>query len=195
MIAKHTLLCLFLSIVGLGLFGCKETKLRIVSVQDFSEFVKETNYITDAEQYGWSIVQKNVFEYEVVSDINWTNAYDASTVSDDLPVVQVSYNDAKAYADWNQSEIPDYKKYWELAPKANGLINKNSATILPISQCQVIGNVWEITAPDLDGKIRLAGGSFLCNDNSCNGTSSSRMLYIDAITGNSHIGFAVLESQ
>ena len=40
--------------------GCVLPKLKPVSYADFELFVIETDYITDAEKYGWSIVQVNV---------------------------------------------------------------------------------------------------------------------------------------
>ena len=57
----------------------------------------------------------------------------------------------------------------------------------------IIGNVWEITEIEENGSVRLAGGSYLCDENTCNGTDPKRELYIDKITGNSHIGFCIIK--
>ena len=40
--------------------------LRSVTVEEFREFVEDSDYVTDAEKYGWSIVQKDVYNYEIV---------------------------------------------------------------------------------------------------------------------------------
>ena len=45
--------------------------LRPVTVEEFRKFVEDSDYITDAEKYGWSIVQKDVYNYEVVHGADW----------------------------------------------------------------------------------------------------------------------------
>ena len=42
-----------------------------VSVIQFKDFIEATGYKTDAEKFGWSIVQTNVFDYMVVDDATW----------------------------------------------------------------------------------------------------------------------------
>ena len=46
--------------------GCRPSQktLEPVSYGDFEKFVQATAYVTDAERYGWSIVQQNVFDFE-----------------------------------------------------------------------------------------------------------------------------------
>ena len=39
-----------------------------VSVIQFKDFIEDTGYKTDAEKFGWSIVQTNVFDYLKVDD-------------------------------------------------------------------------------------------------------------------------------
>jgi sulfatase modifying factor 1 len=85
------------------LFSCKDNKTYLTSVSyaQFEEFVNETKYITDAERYGWSIVQIDVANYRTGTNANWKKPNGVDTVSsNDLPVTQVSYNDAKAYCNW-----------------------------------------------------------------------------------------------
>ena len=61
-----------------------------VTVGQFRTFVKETGYVTDAEQ--------------AVSQFNWKNpGFDQG---DDHPVVYMSFKDAKAYADWAGVDLP-----------------------------------------------------------------------------------------
>ncbi len=45
--------------------------LKPVSYAEFEQFVNETKYITDAEKYGWSIVQIDVFNYKTVKNAHW----------------------------------------------------------------------------------------------------------------------------
>ena len=153
---------------------------------------QETRYETDAEKFGWTIVQKDVFNFEVVYGGNWKCPDGINSAIEDNPVTQVSYNDALAFAEWSNTTIPTYKAYWHFAEADHRPINSNGTQIFPEGHTNVVGNVWEITRPDSLGQIRLAGGSYLCRKNMCNGTSPNRTLYVDAQTGNSHIGFAVI---
>ena len=68
--------------------------LKSVTVKDFKEFINDSDYITDAERYGWSIVQTDVYNYQVVEGANWKRPDGINKSIDSLPVTQVSYNDA-----------------------------------------------------------------------------------------------------
>lgn len=173
--------------------GCSQEDLSIVTVKQFADFVEETGYVTDAERFKWSFEQIDVDSFRVVNNATWRNAYDENLDTDMYPVIQVSYNDALAYTKWSHTILPEYNEYWELAGRKDGRINRGTTQILPLDACHVIGNTWEITKTIEKGQVRLAGGSYLCNTNTCNGTSRNRALYIDAYTGNSHIGFAVIK--
>lgn len=172
---------------------CSESSLHIVTVTEFQEFVEATGYVTIAEQYDWSIVQRDVINYDVLYGVNWRCPTGEMVAKNDEPVTQVCYLDANAYAEWAGLKLPTYTKYWEVVSNDTRNINSGTSQILPIDQVNIVGNVWEITTPDAYRRIRLAGGSYLCNETTCNGTSSSRLLYVDQETGNSHIGFAVYE--
>ena len=187
---KLSLICLVILCLG-----CRNSRLEIVTIEAFETFVQESGYVTDAEKFGWTIVQHDVSNFEIRDSLFWYNAYDSLVEKNLLPVTQVSYNDALAYANWSGTILPDYKTYWKLTEGISGIINKATTSILPVDQCHIIGNTWELTSPDTYGRIRLAGGSYLCNDNSCNGTAPNRELYIDPMTANSHIGFAVISRE
>ena len=66
--------------------------LKSVTVKDFKEFINDSDYITDAERYGWSIVQTDVYNYHVVEGANWKRPDGINKSIDSLPVTQVSYN-------------------------------------------------------------------------------------------------------
>ena len=57
------------------LSSCKENKIHIkpVSYAQFEEFINHTKYITDAERYGWSIVQIDVVNFRKETNANWKN--------------------------------------------------------------------------------------------------------------------------
>ena len=48
---------LLLFLIFNSCLGEDQLNLKPVSVADFREFIDDSNYITDAEKYGWSIVQ------------------------------------------------------------------------------------------------------------------------------------------
>lgn len=178
--------------ISASLWSCHNDTLEIVTVGDFNQFVQTTQYITDAERYDWSIVQRDVIHFDILYGVDWRCPTGEYLAYANDPVTQISYNDAAAYAQWANVTIPDYKTYWEIACRDKKPINKGTISILPTDQVNIVGNVWELTTPDALGRIRLAGGSYLCNDDTCNGTDKNRQLYVDPETGNCHIGLAVI---
>jgi len=184
----------------LSVWSCKtesknsKEKLEVVTYSQFDEFVKKTGYVTDAEKFGWSIVQTDVFNFHKVDGANWRKPDGKNEIkSGELPVTQVSYSDAMAYCKWSGSRLPSYDEYWHLIKDdKRPIITNNTAPITAANKANVLGNVWEITSTENNGNIRLAGGSLFCSPNTCHGTKKERELYVDKQTGNFHIGFAVL---
>ena len=167
--------------------------LRSVTVEEFREFVEDSDYVTDAEKYGWSIVQKDVYNYKIVYGADWRTPDCINNSIDNLPVTQVSYNDAVEYSKWAGVRLPTYDQYWEIVDRDNRLIvSDNLYPISPVDDVNIIGNVWDITEPESSNQIRLAGGSLFCSIDTCHGTQKERELYVDKETGNIHIGFSIL---
>ena len=177
--------------------SCKKDKIYITSVSyaQFEEFVNETKYITDAEKYGWSIVQTDVANFIKGTNANWKKPNGVDLVSSaDLPVTQVSYNDAKAYCNWANKRLPTYDEYWELVKNDHRtIVSENILPISNVDKVNIVGNVWDITEIEKNEAVRLAGGSLFCSVNSCLGTVKDRALFVDKETGNIHIGFSVVE--
>lgn len=187
---------LALCLLACFLLGCetKEFVIESVSVSEFKKFVTETGYITDAERYGWSIVQIDVYNYKTEKGANWyfPNSKDKSIASH--PVTQVSYNDAKAYCTWAKVKLPTYEEYWKFVIlDKRKIVSDNKLPISSTDSVNVIGNVWDITEPLNHPKIRLAGGSLFCSEDTCHGTQKDRELYVDSETGNYNIGFSVIK--
>ena len=178
----------------LGCSGCTNTSQLVpVTTRQFAQFIHSTGYVTDAEKYNWSIVQKDVYQFDIVYGVNWRCPTGYEEAKPDAPVTQVSFQDAIAYCQWSKTQLPSYMQYWELVDSDSRPIVKDAPRFLPASQANLIGNVWEITTTENPNQeIRLAGGSHLCNENTCNGLVPERQLWVDKETGNSHISFAVI---
>ena len=171
----------------------EEKILKPVTVWEFREFVNESNYQTDAERYGWSIVQTDVYNYEIINGANWRTPDGINPSIDSLPVTQVSYNDAIEYSKWAGVSLPTYDQYWDIVASDKRLIvSDNMYPISPVADVNVIGNVWDITDSKNTDQVRLAGGSLFCSIDTCHGTQEERELYVDKETGNIHIGFSIL---
>ena len=177
-------------------FSCtspKDLSLKPVSVEEFKNFVNATGYVTSAEEYGWSFVQQNVYDYIVVDGANWLKPDGTNPSIDSLPVTQVSYNDAIEYCKWADVNLPTYDQYWHLVSSDDRLIvSDNIYPISSVESVNIIGNVWDITEPINSNQIRLAGGSLFCSIDTCHGTQEDRELFVDKETGNIHIGFSIL---
>ena len=82
--------------VGLSAFRMQSTE---VTRGQFAEFVRSTNYRTDAEKDGkggWGYDPEVIFKQD--PEFNWRNTGFPQT--DNHPVVNVSWNDADAFAQW-----------------------------------------------------------------------------------------------
>lgn len=140
-----------------------------VTNDQFAQFIRETGYQTEAEQYGWSfvfwaLIDEHRFEQLVedtvaqapwwckVSGAKW-NAPEGpgSNISTrgDHPVVHVSFNDATAYAAWAGKHLPTEAE-WEYASRG-GLEQK----IFPWGdelepEGRHLSNVWQGQFPTED---------------------------------------------
>jgi len=177
--------------------SCNEEKINLtpVSYSQFELFVDQTGYITDAEKYGWSIVQMDVYNFKQVNNANWRTPDGINSPnSEKLPVTQVSYNDALAYCKWAEKKLPSYDDYWELIKNdTRVVVSDNKFPISNIDEVNILGNVWDITKTENNNLIRLAGGSLFCSESTCHGTVKERELFVDKETGNIHIGFSVID--
>ncbi|WP_299159119.1 SUMF1/EgtB/PvdO family nonheme iron enzyme [uncultured Tenacibaculum sp.] len=181
----------------LSVYSCakKKEKLIPVSYAQFETFVKQTGYITDAEKYGWSIVQINVYDFKKVDSANWKKPDGINIPSSkELPITQVSYNDAMAYCKWSKTRLPKYNEYWDfIKTDKRTVVSNNELPISPVKDVNILGNVWDITETKRGDLVRLAGGSLFCSETTCHGTVKNRELFVDEETGNIHIGFSVIK--
>lgn len=72
-----------------------------VSVGEFRAFVAATKYVSDAEKTGSATVyEESSGRIADRRGMSWRNDYRGERADDDLPVVNVSWNDATAYLQW-----------------------------------------------------------------------------------------------
>ncbi len=72
-----------------------------VTVGQFREFVRASHYVSDAEKLGGSsIYDESSGRIVERRGVSWQNDYRGDRASDNLPVVNVSWNDANAYLTW-----------------------------------------------------------------------------------------------
>jgi formylglycine-generating enzyme required for sulfatase activity len=143
---------------------------HLVTNRKFLEFVRQTGYMTDAEKYGAGFTwneKKSLFME--TNGACWKKPYDSKGGYDgaDHPVVQVSWNDAKAYCNWAGKRLPTEAE-WEYAAKGghdvlfpwgNDMPGNNNANMADLSS----GLPWADIDVN-DGHRRLSPvGSFPAN--------------------------------
>ncbi len=145
-----------------------------VTNAQFLKFVEETGYVTDAEQEGWGFIWEGTRYWPRVRDANWRAPLGpGSSIAGKLehPVVQVSYNDARAYVRWAGKRLPteaewekasrgtDGRLYpwgnvwdatkvnsWELGPHTTTPVGSYPGGVSPYGANDMVGNVWEWVA-------------------------------------------------
>jgi formylglycine-generating enzyme required for sulfatase activity len=72
-----------------------------VTVAQFRDFVRATKYVSDAEKLGGSAVyEESTGRITERRGMTWQNDYHGDRASANLPVINISWNDASAYLAW-----------------------------------------------------------------------------------------------
>ncbi|HEV7277544.1 MAG TPA: formylglycine-generating enzyme family protein [Devosiaceae bacterium] len=143
----------------------------------FAEFVGATGYVTEAEHFGWSAVFHGENEWldaarRAGSRLPWWHRIDAvswrqpegpgSSIDDrlDHPVVQISWNDANAFASWVGGRLPTEAE-WEHAARGGAVARRFPwGDEEPDDNDGIFCNIWQGQFPNnntqVDGYSRTA---------------------------------------
>lgn len=124
-----------------------------VTVGQFRAFAKATGYKTEAEKFGdGGVFDDSTKSWNLIKGTNWQFPYgpEAGPAANNMPVTQVSWNDAQAYAKWAGKRLP-HEIEWEHAAR-NG---NNSQTLYPFGNeldpgGKARANIWNGRFPDYD---------------------------------------------
>lgn len=124
-----------------------------VTVGQFRAFVKATGYQTEAEKFGDAgVFNDQTKEWSLIKGTNWQFPYgpEAGKAADNQPVTQVSWNDAKAYAQWAGKRLPSEIEWEHAARNAT-----NSRNLYPFgndltTNGKPLANTWNGRFPDYD---------------------------------------------
>ncbi len=125
-----------------------------VTVSQFDDFIKATNYVTEAQKFGNSGVFDTVtHSWGLVDGANYLYPFGSKAGKAPLnhPVTQVSWHDAVTYCNWAHKRLPTVKEWEYAAMNANGSYNKK----YPWGDSLVVNgkylaNVWQGNFPEFN---------------------------------------------
>lgn len=149
-----------------------------VTNAQFAAFIEATGYVTEAERFGWSFVfwaqvPEEIGATQGVVDVEWWRRVDGANWRDingpgtaeaawmpDHPLVQVSWNDARAYAKWIGGRLPTEAEWEHAARGGLGDVRFPWGDAEPDDTAHFPCNIWQGRFPEtnlgLDGYLTTA---------------------------------------
>ena len=125
-----------------------------VTVAQFREFVESTGYKTDAEKFGDAgVFNYQIQQWQLLKGATWEYPLGPkkSKAKDKHPVTQVSWRDARDFAEWAGKRLPTEHE-WEFAAKNGESIGyKYPWGDEPFPGKKYKANVWDEPAFDVTG--------------------------------------------
>ncbi len=137
-----------------------------VTNAQFKAFIDATGYVTEAERFGWSFVfwaqvPEHLGPTQAVVGVSWWRKVDGATWRHvngpgtmaqawhpDHPVVQVSWNDAQAYARWVGGRLPTEAEWEHAARGGLGAVTFPWGEQEPDDTTFQPCNIWQGQFPD-----------------------------------------------
>ena len=123
-----------------------------VTVADFNAFVTATGYRTEAEEFGWSgVFSRDSLGWLPVEGADWRHPLgpDSAAAAPEEPVVQLSYRDVTAYADWKGRSLPTVGE-WQHAASQSGAYRDFPWGEEMLPGGAYLGNWWQGNFPFAD---------------------------------------------
>ncbi|MGJ8544736.1 MAG: formylglycine-generating enzyme family protein [Sulfitobacter sp.] len=132
-----------------------------VTNAQFAAFIEDTGYVTEAERYGWSFVfwdqvPKRVGDTRAIAGLEWWRQVEGATWRDingpgsfeevwraDHPAVQLSWNDAQAFAKWAGGRLPSEAEWEHAARGGLGDVAFPWGDALPDDEGFFPCNIWQ----------------------------------------------------
>lgn len=122
-----------------------------VTVAEFTEFVEETGYTTQAEKFGDSgVFVVDAGEWDLLEGAYWKYPLgkEGPEAKPDHPVTQVSWNDVQAYCEWADKRLPTEKEWEYAARNGENSDDKYSWGDSLEEDGEFKANVWQGQFPD-----------------------------------------------
>ena len=124
-----------------------------VTVAEYKEFVDQTGYVTQAEEFGDAgILNLETYQWSLIPGATWEYplGQEGPPAQMNHPVTQVSWNDAVAYAEWKGHRLPTEIEWEHAARGAESAPEKYAWGDVLYMAGDAMANTWDGSFPVLN---------------------------------------------